>query len=88
MEILSDGGKTRCSGRHAADASILSSPPNLTFPLRSLYLCSHYIVLFVLSTNGSVHLLCNVVQLFNLCKSGLIYGAAVRKETSWRKTAL
>ena len=57
--------------------------PNLTFPLHCdpTWNIVFVLALFVLSTNGAVHLLSNVMQLFNLCKSGLIYGAAVRKET-------
>ena len=57
--------------------------PNLTFPLHCdpTWNIVFVLALFVLSTNGAVHLLSNVMQLSNLCKSGLIYGAAVRKET-------
>ena len=70
------------------------SPPNLTSPhcalcsviqSGALYSCSHlhYCTICAVCWCYTIHILCIVVQLFNLCKWGLIYGAAVRKETGW-----
>ena len=70
MEILSDGGKTRCSGRHAADASILSSSPNLT---SSLHSHTKWNIVFVLS------LYCTICPLYKwFCTSAVQCGAVVQ----------